>query len=95
MWKRILFFGRTDGNIQYVEERKIKQYRYLVSFSSRSGMGSEYVTRTSKLDSFDKLVELAKWIGDNGNCENVAILNYQLVSISRAKKEKNNAKKSD
>ena len=58
-------------------------------------MGSEYVTRTSKLDSFDKLVELAKWIGDNGNCENVAILNYQLVSISRAKKEKNNAKKSD
>ena len=73
----------------------MKQYRYLVSFSSRSGMGSAYVTRTSKLDSFDKLVELAKWIGDNGNCKNVAILNYQLVSISRAKKEKNNAKKSD
>lgn len=73
----------------------MKQYRYLVSFSSRSGMGSAYVTRTSKLDSFDKLVELAKWIGDNGNCENVAILNYQLVSISRVKKEKNNAKKSD
>lgn len=73
----------------------MKQYRYLVSFSSRSGMGSAYVARTSKLDSFDKLVELAKWIGDNGNCENVAILNYQLVSISRAKKEKNNAKKSD
>lgn len=73
----------------------MKQYRYLVSFSSRSGMGSAYITRTSKLDSFDKLVELAKWIGDNGNCENVAILNYQLVSISRAKKEKNNAKKSD
>lgn len=73
----------------------MKQYRYLVSFSSRSGIGSAYITRTSKLDSFDKLVELAKWIGDNGNCENVAILNYQLVSISRAKKEKNNAKKSD
>ena len=73
----------------------MKQYRYLVSFSCRSGMGSAYITRTSKLDSFDKLVELAKWIGDNGNCENVAILNYQLVSISRAKKEKNNAKKSD
>lgn len=66
----------------------MKQYRYLVSFSSRSGMGSAYVTRTSKLDSFDKLVELAKWIGDNGNCENVAILNYQLVSVSRVKKEK-------
>lgn len=73
----------------------MKQYRYLVSFSSRSGMGSAYITRTSKLDSFDKLVELAKWIGDNGNCENVAILNYQLVSISRAKKEKNNDKKSN
>jgi len=73
----------------------MKQYRYLVSFSSRSGMGSAYVTRTSKLDSFDKFVELARWIGDNGNCGNVAILNYQLVSISRAKKEKNNAKKSD
>ena len=73
----------------------MKQYRYLVSFSSRSGMGSAYVTRTSKLDSFDKLAELSKWIGDNGNCENVAILNYQLVSISRAKKEKNNTKKSD
>ena len=29
----------------------MKQYRYLVSFSSRSGMGSAYVTRTSKLDS--------------------------------------------
>nr|DAG27604.1 MAG TPA: hypothetical protein [Caudoviricetes sp.] len=73
----------------------MKQYRYLVSFSSRSGVGSGHITRTNKLDSFDKLVELAKWIGDNGNCENVAILNYQLVSISRAKKEKNNAKKSD
>ena len=73
----------------------MKQYRYLVSFSSRSGMGSAYVTRTSKLDSFDKLAELSKWIGDNGNCQNVAILNYQLVSISRAKKEKNNTKKSD
>lgn len=73
----------------------MKQYRYIVAFSSRSGMGSAYITRTSKLDSFDKLVELAKWIGDNGNCENVAILNYQLVSVSRAKKEKNNAKKSD
>lgn len=73
----------------------MKQYRYLVSFSSRSGMGSAYITRTSKLDSFDKLVELAKWISDNGNCVNVAILNYQLVSVSRAKKEKNNDKKSD
>lgn len=74
----------------------MKQYRYLVAFSSRSGMGSAYITRTSKLDSFDKLVELSKWIGDNGNCENVAIINYQLVSISRAKKEKkDNGKKSD
>lgn len=74
----------------------MKQYRYLVSFSSRSGMGSAYVTRTSKLDSFDKLAELAKWIGDNDNCGNVAILNYQLVSISRVKKEKkDNGKKSD
>ena len=26
----------------------MKQYRYLVSFSSRSGMGSAYVTRTRK-----------------------------------------------
>lgn len=37
----------------------MKQYRYLVSFSSRSGMGSAYVARTSKLDGFDKLVEFA------------------------------------
>ena len=74
----------------------MKQYRYLVSFSSRSGMGSAYVTRASRLDSFDKLAELSKWIGDNGNCQNVAILNYQLVSISRAKKgKKGNGKKSD
>ena len=47
----------------------MKQYRYLVSFSSRSGMGSAYVARTSKLDSFDKLTELSKWTGDNGNCQ--------------------------
>lgn len=74
----------------------MKQYRYLVSFSSRSGMGSAHITRTSKLDSFDKLTELSKWIGDNGNCQNVAIHNYQLVSVSRVKKEKKgNDKKSD
>lgn len=74
----------------------MKQYRYLVTFSCRIGMGSACVTRTSKLDSFDKLAELAKWICDNGNCENVAIHNYQLVSISRVKKEKKgNDKKSD
>lgn len=75
----------------------MKQYRYLVVFSCQGGgIGSAYIARTSKLDTFDKLAELAKWIGSTGNRENVVILNYQLVSISRVKKEKKgNDKKSD
>ncbi len=69
----------------------MKQYNYLVAFScSGCGIGRTYVTRTSKLDSFDKLTELEKWISNNSNCENVAIHNYQLVSVSRVKKKEKN-----
>lgn len=69
----------------------MKQYNYLVSFSYQGGgIGSAYIARTSKLDSFEKLAELAKWIHCNSNCENVVIINFQLVGISRVKKEKSN-----
>lgn len=75
----------------------MKQYNYFVAFSySGGGIGSAYIERTSKLDAFDKLTELAKWIGSTSSIENVVILNYRLVSVSRAKKEKKgNGKKSD
>lgn len=75
----------------------MKQYNYLVSFyCGNSGFGTVYITRTSKLDSFDKLTELAKWIGEHNGVSNVAISSFQLVSTSHVKKEKKrNAKKSD
>lgn len=75
----------------------MKQYNYLISFyCENSGFGTVHITRTSKLDSFDKLTELAKWIGEQNNITNVAISSFQLVNISHVKKEKkNNAKKSD
>lgn len=74
----------------------MKQYNYLVAFSCQGGgIGRAHITRTSKLDSFEKLTELAEWIDSNSNFENIAIINFQLVSISRTKKEKNNVKKSD
>ena len=75
----------------------MKQYNYLVTFyCGNSGFGTVYITRTSKLDSFDKLTELAKWIGGQNNITNVAISSFQLVNVSRTKKErKHNAKKSD
>ena len=78
-------------------KRQMKQYNYLVSFyCGNSGFGTVHITRTSKLDSFDKLTELAKWIGEQNNITNVAISSFQLVNISRVKKEKkHNAKKSD
>lgn len=67
----------------------MKQYRYLVTFScAPSGIGSAYIMRTSKLDSFDKLGELAQWIGDTKELKNVCILGFQLVNVSRVKKEK-------
>lgn len=74
----------------------MKQYNYLISFyCGNSGFGTVHITRTSKLDSFDKLTELAKWIEHNG-VSNVAISSFQLVNISHVKREKkNNAKKSD
>ena len=75
----------------------MKQYNYLVTFyCGNSGFGTVYITRTSKLDSFDKLTELAKWIGEHNGVSNVAISSFQLVNVSRTKKErKHNAKKSD
>ena len=69
----------------------MKQYNYLVVFScAPSGIGSSLITRTSKLDNFEKIVELANWIGNKNNSKDVAIINFQLVGISRVKKEKSN-----
>lgn len=66
----------------------MKQYNYLVVFScAPSGIGSSLITRTSKLDNFEKIVELANWIGNTNNIKDVAIINFQLVNISRIKKE--------
>lgn len=69
----------------------MKRYNYLVVFScAPSGIGSSLITRTSKLDNFEKLVELANCIEDKNNIKEVAIINFQLVGISRVKKEKSN-----
>ena len=75
----------------------MKQYNYLISFCcGNAGFGTVYITRTSKLDSFNKLTELAEWIGEQNNISNVAISSFQLVNVSRIKKERKcNAKKSD
>lgn len=75
----------------------MKQYNYLISFyCGNSGFGTVHITRTSKLDSFNKLTELAEWIGERNSVSNVAISSFQLVNISHIKKEKKrNAKKSD
>ena len=64
----------------------MKQYNYLVAFScAPSGIGSAYITRTNKLDNCEKLIELANWIEDKNNIKEVAIINFQLVGISRVK----------
>lgn len=69
----------------------MKQYNYLVVFSCAPfGIGRAHITRTSKLDNFEKLVELANWIGNKNNIKDVAIINFQLVGISRVRKEKSN-----
>lgn len=69
----------------------MKQYNYLVVFAHAPfGIGSAHITRTSKLDNFEKIVELANWIGNKNNIKDVAIINFQLVGISRVKKEKSN-----
>ena len=66
----------------------MKQYNYLVVFAhAPSGIGSAHITRTSKLDNFEKIVELAKCIEDKNNLKEVAIINFQLVGTSRVKKE--------
>lgn len=66
----------------------MKQYNYLVVFScAPSGIGSSLITRTSKLDNFEKIVELANWIGNKNNLKDVAIINFQLLDISRVRKE--------
>ena len=66
----------------------MKQYNYLVVFAlAPFGIGSAHITRTSKLDNFEKIVELANWIGNKNNSKDVAVINFQLVGISRVKKE--------
>lgn len=72
----------------------MKQYNYLVVFAHAPfGIGSAHITRTSKLDNFEKIVELANWIGNKNNSKDVAIINFQLVGISRVKKENKNENK--
>lgn len=75
----------------------MKQYNYLVSFShGEGGWGTAHITRASKLDSFNKLTELAKQMGAQGNMTNVTITSFQLVNVSHVKKErKGNGEKSD
>lgn len=69
----------------------MKQYNYLVVFAHAPfSIGSAHITRTSKLDNFEKIVELANWIGNKNNSKDVSIINFQLVGISRVKKEKSN-----
>lgn len=71
----------------------MKQYNYLVAFAcTPSGIGSTYITLKSKLDNFEKIVELANWIGNKNNIKDVAIINFQLVGISHIKKRKENDK---
>ena len=66
----------------------MKQYNYLVVFAhAPSGIGSAHITRTSKLDNFEKIVELAKCIEDKNNMKDVAMINFQLVGTCRVKKE--------
>lgn len=66
----------------------MKQYNYLVVFvHAPFGIGSAHITRTSKLDNFEKIVELANWIGTTNNLKDVAIINFQLLDISRVRKE--------
>ena len=66
----------------------MKQYNYLVVFAHTPfSIGSAHITRTSKLDNFEKIVELANWIKTTNNLKDVAIINFQLVGISRVKKE--------
>lgn len=68
----------------------MKQYNYLVIFTcAPSGIGNAHITRTNKLDNFDKLVELANWIGDKNNIKDVGIINFQLISTFRVKRRKN------
>lgn len=68
----------------------MKQYNYLVIFTcAPSGIGNAHITRTNKIDNFDKLVELANWIGDKNNIKDVGIINFQLISTSRVKRRKN------
>lgn len=71
------------------DKRQMTQYNYLVSFyCGNSGFGTVYITRTSKLDSFNKLTELAEWIGEHNSVSNVSISSFQLVNISHVKKGK-------
>lgn len=75
----------------------MKQYNYLVVFAhGECNYCSTLTTLTHKLNNFDRINELCKQMCNNYNMENVAILNFQLVNVSRVKKEKKkNAKKSD
>ena len=58
----------------------MKQYEYLIAFSTQGGIGTAYVTRDSKLDSIQKCAELQKYIETENNFTNVAILSFQLIS---------------
>lgn len=58
----------------------MKQYEYLIAFSSQGGFGTVYVTRYNKLDSIQKFAELQKDIEIKNNLTNVAIMNFQLIS---------------
>lgn len=54
-------------------------YEYLISFVYDNGYGSVCLSRTTKIDTIDKISEITKAIEKNNNLKKVIINNYKLI----------------
>lgn len=58
----------------------MKTYNYLIAYTCETGIGSTIIARRKKIKSVKTVEELAAFIKNAGQLENVGILSYQLIS---------------
>lgn len=58
----------------------MKTYNYLIAYTFETGIGSAIISRRKKIKSVKTVEELADFIKNAGQLENVGILSYQLIS---------------
>lgn len=66
-------------------EEKDYKYEYFISYSHDRGSGMVNILRDTKIETYDDLVELQKFISENNGLNGIVILNWKQLKHSKRK----------